>query len=121
MAHSRLGWFCLGEFGSVSYTYAPATGINDDFSSVNSYSLSNNYPNPFNPSTKISYTIPKRSNVNIKVFNLLGSEVVELINDEVEAGSYDIEFNAVKLPSGVYFYRIQSGNFIDTKKMILLK
>ena len=104
-----------------SYTYAPATAMNDDWSSINSFSLSNNFPNPFNPLTKISYTIPKRSNVNIKVFNLLGSEVSELVNGEVEAGSYDIEFNAANLPSGVYFYRIHAGSFIDTKKMLLLK
>jgi len=83
--------------------------------------LSNNWPNPFNPSTRITYTIPKRSDVSIKVFNLLGSEVTELVKSEMEAGGYDIEFNASNLPSGVYFYRIQAGNFIDTKKMILLK
>ena len=102
------------------FLYIP-TGIEQFEGKVSSYSLSNNYPNPFNPSTKISYTIPKRSNVNIKVFNLLGSEVAELVNGEMAAGSYDIEFNASTLPSGVYFYRIQAGNFIDTKKMILLK
>ena len=120
---------------NISYSYIP-TGIEQFEGEVSTYSLSNNYPNPFNPSTKISYTIPKRSSVNIKVFNLLGSEIVELINDEVEAGSYDIEFNAAILPSGVYFYRLQvypansgAGNpetssgqvFIDTKKMLLIK
>ena len=117
------------------FLYIP-TGIEQFEVEVSTFSLSNNYPNPFNPSTKISYTIPKRSNVNIKVFNLLGSEIAELVKGEIEAGSYDIEFNASELPSGVYFYRIKvypansgTGNpesslghvFIATKKMILLK
>jgi hypothetical protein len=102
-------------------TYAPVTAINEDLSSVNSYSLSNNYPNPFNPSTKISYTIPERGNVSLKVYDLLGGEVAQLVNGEVEAGSYDISFNAVNLPSGIYFYKLQAGSFAETKKMILLK
>jgi hypothetical protein len=106
--------------GKYTYSYIP-TGIEQFEGEVSTYSLSNNYPNPFNPTTRISYTIPKRSNVNIKVYSLLGSEVAELVKGEMEAGSYDIEFNAANLPSGVYFYRIQSGNFIDTKKMLLLK
>jgi len=85
------------------------------------FALFQNYPNPFNPSTRISYTIPKRDNLSIKIFNLLGSEVAELINGEIEAGSYDIDFNASSLSSGVYFYRLQAGNFVETKKMILIK
>jgi hypothetical protein len=85
------------------------------------YSLEQNYPNPFNPSTKISYTIPERSNVSLKIFNLLGSAVVELVKGEVETGSYDITFNASNLPSGVYFYRLQVGNFVETKKMLYIK
>ena len=112
-----------------SYSYVPVTTVNDDLSFINLYSLSNNYPNPFNPSTKITYTIPERSNVSLKVFDLLGSEVAELVNGEIEAGSYDISFNAANLPSGVYFYRLQvidpessSGQgFVQTRKMILLK
>jgi hypothetical protein len=83
--------------------------------------LEQNYPNPFNPSTKISYTVPERSNVSLKVFNLLGSEVTELVNKEMEAGIYDTNFNAANLPSGVYFYQIKAGSFVQTRKMILLK
>ena len=83
--------------------------------------LEQNHPNPFNPTTRINYTIPTRINAKIKVFNSLGREVAELISGEIDSGSYGIEFNAANLPSGVYFYRLQTENFIDTKKMILLK
>jgi hypothetical protein len=108
-------------FYKGTFTYAPVTAVNEDLSSVNSYSLSNNYPNPFNPSTKITYTLPERGNVSLKVYDLLGGEVAQLVNGEIEAGSYDISFNAVNLPSGIYFYKLQAGSFIETKKMILLK
>jgi len=83
--------------------------------------LEQNYPNPFNPSTKISFTVPERSNVSLKVFNLLGSEVAELVNREMEAGTYNINFNAANLPSGVYLYQIKAGSFVQTRKMILLR
>ena len=85
------------------------------------YELLQNYPNPFNPSTIISYSIPEKSNISLKIFNSLGSEVGELVKGEMEAGNYDVDFTASDLPSGVYFYRLQSGSFIDTKKMLLLK
>ena len=104
-----------------SYTYTPITAVNENLSFVNSFSLANNYPNPFNPSTKITYSIPERSNVSLKVFDILGSEVLELLKGEIEAGTYDITFNAANLPSGVYLYRIQAGDFVQTKKMMLIK
>lgn len=85
------------------------------------YTLSQNYPNPFNPSTKITYSIPERSNVSLKVFDLLGSEVAELVNEEIEAGNYKINFDASSFVSGIYFYKLQAGSFVETKKMILLK
>ena len=103
------------------YTYIPITAIEENNSSLNSYNLSNNYPNPFNPTTKISYTIPERSNVSLKVYDLLGSEVEELVKGEVEAGEYKVTFNAFNLPGGVYFYRLQADKFVEIKKMILLK
>ena len=83
--------------------------------------LNQNYPNPFNPTTKISYTISEKCNVSLKVFNLLGSEVKELVKGEMEAGSYNVEFNASDLPNGVYFYQLKAGSFIDSKEIILLK
>jgi len=85
------------------------------------FELSQNYPNPFNPTTKIKFTIPERANVILKVFNSLGQEVIELVNSTMYNGVYEIDFNASGLTSGVYIYRIIAGNFIDTKKMILLR
>jgi len=85
------------------------------------YSLQQNYPNPFNPSTTIEYSIPQSGLVTLKVFNVLGKEVATLVNGQNDAGNHKVEFNASALNSGVYFYKIESGNFVDTKKMILLK
>ena len=92
------------------------------------YILYQNYPNPFNPSTKIQYSIPQSGNVVIKVFDILGSEIETLVNEEKPTGSYEITWYAENLPSGVYFYQLkavpsgrQAGSFIETKKMILLK
>ena len=101
------------------YEYSKYVEI--EVASPDKFVLNQNYPNPFNPSTKISYSISERSNASLKIFNLLGSQVVELFNGEIEAGSYDINFNAINLPSGIYFYRLQAGENVETKKMILLK
>ena len=97
------------------------TGINDKEVLPDQYYLFYNYPNPFNPTTKIGLGIPEKGNVRLSVLNILGEEIRVLLNEEKEAGYHSIDFNAKDLPSGVYFYRIKSGNFIDTKKMILLK
>ena len=83
--------------------------------------LSQNYPNPFNPTTKIRYSISQTSNVIIKVFDILGNEIETLVNEEKLIGNYEVEFNAINLPSGIYFYHLRAGNFFETKKMILLK
>ena len=85
------------------------------------FSLAQNYPNPFNPSTKIEYRIPKTGMVSIKVYNILGKEVVTLVNEEKPSGLYTINFNAGNLPSGIYFYTLKAGSFTETKKLILLK
>jgi len=85
------------------------------------YTLGQNYPNPFNPSTIIKYSVPELSKVKLTVYNLLGEEVTTLVDGEKIAGNYSVQFNANLLSSGVYFYRLQAGNFIETKKMILLK
>lgn len=86
-----------------------------------SYTISQNYPNPFNPTTNINYDIPNESFVNITVYNNLGQEVKSLVNKEQKAGKYVVSFNATELSSGIYFYKITANNFVQTKKMILLK
>lgn len=122
-----------GESGHFEVKYIPVitTSISEQIAGVNNYKLNQNYPNPFNPTTIISYQIPKRNYVSLKVYDLLGNEIMTLVNEIKEAGSYMVEFsaaggsasgrNAAGLAGGVYFYRIQAGNYIETKKMILLK
>ena len=85
------------------------------------FSLDQNYPNPFNPSTKISWQSPVSSLQKLKVFDVLGNEVATLVNEEKPADTYEVTWNASGLASGVYFYQLRAGNFIDTKKMILLR
>ena len=85
------------------------------------FTLSQNYPNPFNPSTTINYGITKRTFVELRIYDILGREVELLVNEEQDAGYYELDFNASKLSSGIYLYQIKAGNFIETKKMILLK
>ncbi|MBI4535295.1 MAG: T9SS type A sorting domain-containing protein [Ignavibacteriae bacterium] len=86
-----------------------------------SYALDQNYPNPFNPSTRIQYTVPKRSGVELVVYDVLGQEVASLVNEYRNAGTYEHLFSAEDLPSGVYFYTLRAGSFLQTRKMILLK
>ncbi len=85
------------------------------------YDLHQNYPNPFNPTTTISFDLPIRSRVSLAVFNTLGQQVVQLIDEEVESGRHELNFHSSGLSSGVYYYRLQAGNVVDTKKMTLLK
>lgn len=85
------------------------------------YALDQNYPNPFNPSTTIKYQIPADANISLKIYDVLGNEVDELVNEFKTAGFYEVKFNASKLTSGVYFYRIESDNFTQTRKMLLMK
>jgi len=85
------------------------------------YSLEQNYPNPFNPTTKISWQVPVGSKQTLKVYDLLGNEVATLVNEEKQPGIYEVEFDGTGLPSGVYFYQIRAGSFIETKKMVLIK
>ena len=85
------------------------------------YSLKQNYPNPFNPSTTISYSIAKQTLVTIKVYDIIGREISTLVNEEKNSGSYAIKFDGSKLTSGIYFYQIKAGNYVSSKKMLLLK
>ena len=117
-----------GTFGTIgSYGYiddlgftGPAAveqinGLSQDFY------LSQNYPNPFNPSTKIHFSIPERSDITLKVFDVLGKEVATLLNEEKNAGNYQVDFSGYGLPSGIYFYTLNAGNFTETKKLVLMK
>jgi hypothetical protein len=85
------------------------------------FTLSQNYPNPFNPTTTIIYGLRERTNVELKLFDVLGCEIEIFVSGEQDAGYYEIEFNASILASGIYFYRLQAGSFVETKKMILMK
>ncbi|MCH7963543.1 MAG: T9SS type A sorting domain-containing protein [Bacteroidetes bacterium] len=104
-------------------------GINEGLNQPKKFILSQNYPNPFNPTTKIKFTIPSVGtsrysgtvSVQLKVYDVLGNEVATLVNENKPAGSYEVEFDGTDLISGIYFYRIEAGSFIKTKKMILIK
>jgi hypothetical protein len=85
------------------------------------FRLFQNYPNPFNPSTTISYDLPTRSVVALRIFNVLGQEVATLVSGDVEPGKHQVGWDAHRLSSGVYFYRLQAGEFVENKKMILLR
>jgi hypothetical protein len=88
---------------------------------VSDFTLFDNYPNPFNPTTKIMYTVPEAEQITIKVFNTIGEEVMTLVNEVKQPGVYEVEFISHGLPSGVYLYRLIAGEFVQTKKMILMK
>jgi len=101
--------------------FSSVTNISNNNTNAESYNLSQNYPNPFNPSTTIEFAIPNSEIVSLKVFDVLGKEVATLVNKKMEKGSYSVNFNASKLTSGVYFYKLVSGNFTTVKRMMLVK
>ena len=103
------------------YQQSTITDVENEETIPTVFKLEQNYPNPFNPSTKIKFAVPEKSNVLIKVYDILGSEVVTLVNQEMDAGWYENNFNAAGLSSGVYLFRMEAGNFISTKKMVLLR
>ena len=118
------GWngTILGNVGYDTVTWCPITGVQQTGTEVPvTYMLEQNYPNPFNPSTTIKFSIPKGGYVEIKLYDILGREVATLVSDPFTAGTYSVEFDASKLSSGVYFYKIKVGDFTDTKKMVLIK
>jgi hypothetical protein len=88
---------------------------------IEDFALESNYPNPFNPTTQISYQLPENSFVNLVVYNVIGQKVAELVNQEQTSGKYTVKFDASNLPSGVYIYKLQAGEFSDVKKMLLTK
>ena len=88
---------------------------------IDNFKIYENYPNPFNPSTNIRFRIAQALFVTLKVYDVLGNDIVILVNGEKPAEIYEVEFDAIDLPSGIYFYRLQAGSFVETKKMILMK
>ena len=95
--------------------------VSDDLLTPAGFQLYQNYPNPFNPSTKIKFTLPSSGSTSLKIFNTMGEEVTILLDKALTTGTYEVEWNAVNYPSGVYFYQLQTENFVKTKKMILMK
>ncbi len=115
--------FAVGDSGLILYTSnGGLTGVGDweGFPPTN-FMLEQNYPNPFNPSTNISFNLPSRSFVSLKVFDVLGKEVASIVSEILSAGNYSRQWNAAGMPSGVYFYRLQAGSYIETKKLVLLR
>jgi uncharacterized delta-60 repeat protein len=110
-----------GDFMVTRLTQNPTSIDDEDFAQPDDFLLFQNYPNPFNPSTTIRFNLPQSLFVTLKVYDVLGNEVATLIDEYKSAGSYEVEFEALRLTSGIYFYKLQAGSFIETKKMILLK
>jgi hypothetical protein len=102
-----------------TFNYSPEIEV--DINGPTDFSLFQNYPNPFNPSTNIKFALPEKANLIIAVYNSLGEKVANVFNSEIEEGYHQIEFDASSLPSGVYFYRFESEQFVSVKKMLLIK
>ena len=102
-----------------SFEYSKEVEI--DVTSPQKFSLEQNHPNPFNPTTTISYELPVKSVIRLKVYNTLGEEIATLVNEEKSAGRYEVEFDGSSLPSGVYIYRLTAGSYTASKKLVLLK
>ena len=117
--------YVAGTNGNLARFEAPITSVRELTTTLYSYSLEQNYPNPFNPSTKISWHSPVGTWQTLKVYDVLGNEVATLVNEYRQAGSYEVEFKSTvgshQLANGVYFYRLQAGDYVESKKMILLK
>jgi hypothetical protein len=117
------GW-AVGSFGTIiKTTNGGVTFVEEEeiLEVPTEFVLYQNYPNPFNPTTKISWQSSTGSWQTLKVFNVLGNEIATLIDEYKPAGKYDVQFIASDLPSGIYFYKLQAGNFVETKKMVLIK
>ncbi|MGH2575061.1 MAG: T9SS type A sorting domain-containing protein, partial [Ignavibacteria bacterium] len=110
----QTGFYCVK-------TTFPIIGINSNQSIPKQYSLKQNYPNPFNPITTIEFSLPKNEHITLKVYDILGGEIITLFNGVSRAGLNKITFDGSNLSTGTYFYRIEAGDFIETKKMVLIK
>lgn len=111
----------LGSFLMDRLELIYPTAINDEDITPTEFALEQNYPNPFNPSTQIQFTIGSNQFVQLKVYGLLGKEIATLVNEYRNAGSYKVDFDASNLSSGIYLYKLQAGEFVQSKKMLLMK
>ncbi len=115
------GW-AVGQSGTILHYRRQITSITLQSTSTPArYILAQNYPNPFNPSTTMRYALPHRSHATLTVYNTLGQQVAELVNGDIDAGYHEVMFNATNLASGVYFYRLQAGEFVQTRSLLLLR
>jgi len=122
IAGSSVSNYGIGTYALIDQlVFDQATEVKSIIQVPNGYSLNQNYPNPFNPLTTIEYSIPKTSHVDLRVFDVLGNEVATLVNEYRPIGIYEVEFEATSLSSGVYFYKLQAGEYVGTKKMILMR
>ncbi|RPI06953.1 MAG: T9SS C-terminal target domain-containing protein [Ignavibacteriae bacterium] len=120
--NTQFGSINPGKYNRWDFTNKIPTGVAEQIAGVaKTFALDQNYPNPFNPSTVIRYSIPQDANVTLHVYNLIGQQVATLVNQKQVSGNYSVTFDASKLSSGVYFYQINAGQFVSTKKMLLLK
>lgn len=115
------GIWVLGTGLTKGSTNGTGTSVKANDQIAADYKLQQNYPNPFNPTTKIEYSIPQSGFVTLKIYDVLGKEIYSLVNGFMNAGNYVADFNASSLTSGVYFYKLQAGNFLKVNKMMLVK
>jgi hypothetical protein len=113
--------YAVGENGTILKLDPTLVNVENEPDLPEDFILFQNYPNPFNPITKISFQVSDFGFVTLYVYDILGNEVATLINEEKPAGAYEVEFNASRLSSGIYFYQLKAAEFVDTKKMIYLK
>ena len=111
----------VSEFCFITLAGTPATSVQETNTLPESFALFQNYPNPFNPETHIRFNVAEPCRVVLKVYNLLGHEMATLVNEAYQVGTYNVTFNADGLPSGIYLYKIQMGNFKAMKKMTILE
>lgn len=110
-----------GDASSSAASSGPAEKTDGSTELPTEFSLSQNYPNPFNPTTEISFALPKASNARLDIYNIMGQKVATLVNRHLEAGFHTAVWDGTRVASGVYLYRLEAGDFLGTKKMILLK
>jgi hypothetical protein len=114
------GWI-VSQTGGIASAWFTVTDVNEADGKPSAFALFQNYPNPFNPSTRIEFQVPTFGFVNLKVFDILGREVATLVNENLQAGNYKMNFDASGLSSGVYLYRMQAGDFVQTRRMMVIK